>query len=93
MVREDEDALNPCSIALIYPLQAKMIKFPCGVHFQDEHTDDGLVRLINKCKPLIKDIEARGFCACGEGEHPCKRMKIAGIDQCGKCAFKAALST
>ena len=91
----DEDGeIDPRIQVLVCPVTNKHISFPCSVYFHDEYTDDGLVRLINKCKPLIKDVEARGFCACGEdASRPIKRIKLTGVDMCGKCAFKAALST
>ena len=94
---EDHDEsgeIDPRIQVLFCPVMNKNISFPCSVYFHDEYTDDGLVRLINKCKPLIKDVEARGFCACGDDERRAtKRMKLTGIDVCVKCAFKAALST
>ena len=93
---QDEDGeIDPRIKVLICPLsEHKKVKFPCSTRFHDEYTDDGLIRLINKCKPLIEHIEAHGFCACGEDEWPVrvKRVKLTGLDICGKCAFKAALS-
>ena len=92
----DEDGeIDPRIKVLVCPVMNKHISFPCSVYFHDEYTDDGLVRLIHKCKPLIKDLEARGFCACEDQQlfRPLKRIKLTGVDMCGKCAFKAALST
>ena len=57
----------------------------------DDCTVDGLIRLIHKFKPEIRDIEERGFCSCREGEEKPRKAKLAGSDMCGQCAFNAAM--
>ena len=63
-----------------------------SVRYTDDNTDEGLIRLIQKIKPIICDIEQRGFCE-GCGDEYQKHVKLAGFDMCGACAFKASLTT
>ena len=57
----------------------------------DDCTVGGLIRLIHKFEPEIKDIEERRFCSCREGEEKPRKVKLAGIDMCGQCAFNVAM--
>ena len=64
----------------------------CPYYRFEDATADGLIRLIHRIKPMIVDIEKRGFCKCSEWRYHLRNvLKLKGIDMCGQCAINVAM--